>query len=320
MENETEVSTVAEAFNIPDEEVSASEVKEETVAKDTAKVDETPKGEVEKVVSETEVTDEKAEVAEVTEKSWTELGLPQYETLTKEQIAERVRTTNKLYGEATNEVGTLRKQVMSVVKDEVKPADSKETKKNILEAMPNLDAGDTLKFNEMYATNPVKAIMTFGGESIIKDMVKAELDNRVPKDIDAVVNERLGAVEFNSWLKQHDLTKDHPKIEWMKVVDKEYLAGQNRSYDELFELSNMWEAKEEGVEQVYGLMKKHPTMSLKEARSFVPKKTQTVDKDKILKDVKKLTNANHTDKQVRKADDTVEVFDSVQEAFDAVSE
>jgi hypothetical protein len=323
-----EVLSVQDAFDASDEELGITPVAEEkkdVKAEDTTvKVGETPKGEVEKTEikpeSKVETGEETAKTEVVAEKTWTELGLPQYDGLTKEQIAERVQFVNREYGKATNTVGELRKQINSVVSEAVKPDERKETKKSILEAMPPLSETETDEFNRIYVTeqNPVKAILQFAGEPI-KQMIREELKNQVPKDLDLMVAKKTDEIKYNTFLSQHDLTDDSPEVVWMKQVDTEYLIGQNRPYEELFELSQMWKAKEEGAEQVYSLMKKHPTMTLKEAKTYIPKKTaQTVDTKKIASDVKKLDNANHTSKTVQKSDNTLQNFSSVHEAFDSV--
>jgi hypothetical protein len=316
--------SVNDAFGASVEELEKefpTEAKAEVA--DVSVVDETKDGEVEKeIVSETQVADEtKSKTPETkvaVEKSWTELGLPQYEELTKEQIAERIRVTNKEYGRATSTIGELRKQIGSIVQDTVKPSESKETKKDILEAIPNLSESDTIKFNEMYVVNPAKAILTFGGDTI-KQMVRDELKNTVPKDLDEILTKKTEQERFITFLSKNNLTPDSPEIEWMKKVDTEYLTGQNRSYEELFELQTMWKNKAEGVEDVYDMMKRHPTMSISEAKGFVNKKVQTgqtVSKDKVVETVKKLNNANNTS-QTAKLSDDIPTYGSVEEAFNS---
>lgn len=318
-----EASTIAEVFSSTDEELGIEPVvKEEKIVEvdDTTVVDETQKGEVEKIEtgSETVVETDKVESeTEVTEKTWTDLGLPQYEGLSRAEVAERVKSTNRNYGEATNTVGELRKKLNTVINDTVKPSESKETKKSIIEAMPNLSASQTEEFNDIYAESPVKAIMQFGGESVIKQMVQEELKTRVPQDLEKIVSARTEQVQYEAFKAQHNLTDDSPEIVWMRTVDTEYLAGQNRSYGDLFKLCQAKKNKEEGFDQIYGLMKKHPTMSFDEAKTFIPKKqVQIVDKTKVEKNVNKLKNANHASQTTKVTDDNMETPGSVQEAFE----
>jgi hypothetical protein len=326
--------TVSDAFNTSVEELEKEFPTEVAIADEKVipVADETPVGEVVSagIKSETKVTDEvelgkkletETVVAETKEKTWTELGLPQYEGMTKEQVAERISFTNREYGRATNTIGELRKQIGSVVRNTIKPAESKDTKADILAAIPNLSESDTVKFNEIYATNPAKAILTFGGEGI-RQMVKDEIKSVVPKDLNEILTVKSEQERYNSFLLKNNLTPDSPEVEWMKTVDTEYLTGQNRSYDELFELQTMWKNKTEGVEDVYDMMKRHPTMSISEAKRFVQKTgatipvVQTVDKNKVQETIKKLNNANNTSQTVKTSED-IPVFNSVQEAFDS---
>ncbi|MFA5381895.1 MAG: hypothetical protein WC356_01930 [Candidatus Micrarchaeia archaeon] len=329
MENKGIIS-VSDAFNASDEELNTELPVEEAKKADEAVIsvsDETKDGEIEKteIESETVVADEKKDVkveaeAKATEKTWTELGLPQYEGLSKAEIAERVSITNREYGRATNTIGQLRKQIGTVV-DTQKPANSKETKEDVLAAIQNLDEAETVKFNAMYEVNPAKAILTYGGDAI-KEIVRAEIENRVPANLDVLLQKKADAEKFANFMSSHSDITDG-ELEWMKQVDTEYLAGQERPYEELYELSQMWKNKAENVEDVYNMMKKYPTMSIAEAKKFTTKAVPaatTVSKEKVAETVKKLTNANHTSQTSKTAEDIPDNIGSVQEAFDSVTD
>lgn len=314
-----EAKTVAEAFNIQDEVVK--EVVEDVTATDQVNAsvdDETQKGEVE-VKSEAQATEKQESEPAKTEPTWTELGLPQYEGMTKAEIAERISFVNKEYGRATNTIGELRKQINTAVSDTSRPSEAKEAKQNIVDSMPKLSTEDTIRFNQVYEESPVKAIMMFGGDSVIKKIAQDEISARVPKDIDTIFNEKLERLRYESFLEKHSLTENSPEVVWINEVKTNYLTGQNRPIEELYELSQMWKNKDETTEPVYTLMKKHPTMSLDEAKSFVRKPNpNAVDKAQIVNNVKKLNNVNHTSRTAKVSDDTMKTFNSVQEAFDSV--
>ncbi len=312
-----EVPSMTEVFSSTDEELEpvVEEEKEADVV-DTTVVDETPKGEVEEKVESTE-SKEEPEAKAVGEPTWTELGLPQYEGLTKSQVAERISFINKEYGRATNTIGELRKQIVSAVDSTVKPSESKETKKSILDAMPSLSEEETIKFNEVYAQSPAKAVMMFGGDTMVKQMVEELLEKKMPKNLDSILAEKTESIKLETFLAKNNLTIDSPEVEWMKKVDTEYLAGQNRPYDELYELCQMWQKKDGDSSKVYELMRKHPTMTLKEAKTLIPKKqAAVVDKTKVVNDINKLKNANHTSRTVKASEDNMQTAESIQEAFE----
>jgi len=339
-----ETKTIAEAFAEVKDEVVKDQVVEpakETEQSDVSVVDETQKGEVEKeVVSESEPEAEqkqeekpvekteqsgktgqfgKTEQFKKTEQSWTELGFPQYEGMSKAEIAERISFVNKEYGRATNTIGELRKQINTAINAQSNKSEQNSAKSDIVASMPKLSSQEAVAFNEMYEESPVKAIMAFGGDSVIKKIVQDEISARVPRDIDTILNERTEQIKYNSFLEKHSLTENSPEVLWINQVRSDYLTGQNRPIEELYELSQMWKNKDESCEQVYGLMKRHPTMTLSEAKGFVTKtNSNVVDKTKIVNNVKKLNNANHTSQTAKVSDDNMKVYASVQEAFDSV--
>jgi hypothetical protein len=318
-----EAQTVAEAFSVEDEAVATDPVVEEKEAAstDVSVVDETKNGEVEtgsESKLEAEVKQEEKPV-EKTEQSWTELGFPQYEGMTKAEIAERISFVNKEYGRATNTIGELRKQISAATNVEATKSEQKNAKSDIIASMPKLSPEQAIEFNEMYEQSPVKAIMMFGGDSVVKKIVQDEISDRVPKDIDTILNEKTERIRYETFLSNHSLTENSPEVLWINKVKTEYLTGQNRPIEELYELSQMWKNKDEYCKQVYSLMKRHPTMTLEEAKNFVPKKNSNmVDKAAIVNNVKKLNNANHTSQTTKVSEDNMKTFASVQEAFDSV--
>lgn len=343
MENKG-VSTVSDAFNITDEELEALEPSDGVKSAETTDspvVNETQQGEVVDKLEESEtkeVTDEpktvevkKEEIpaetivkTEEKEPSWAELGLPQYEGLTKKQIAERVATTNREYGRATNTIGELRKQIGSVVNDTIKPKDVVETKKDILASMPNLSESEIIQFNEVFSVNPARAILMFGGDTL-KQMFREEIDNKVPQNLNQILEKKAEEQQYHTFLGNHpEITE--AELDWMKVVDTEYLKGQNRPYDELYELSQMWKNKTDDVEDVYLTMKRHPTLSLSDAKRLSIKSisnvqpVKSISKESVEKTIKKLNNANHTSQSTQIADDVPDNIDSVQAAFDSVTD
>jgi hypothetical protein len=339
MSTEDKGITIADAFDTSPEELEKefpTEVKEADVevvpvidkpkdgeVEETGIESETKKVADETVVEETVKTVEPKKEQSVAEKTWTELGLPQYEGMTKEQVAERISLVNREFGRATNTIGYLRKQIISAVHDTVKPADVKDTKTDILASMPNLSESDAIKFNEMYEVNPAKAIFAFGGDTL-KQIVRDELENSVPNNLNEILNKRTEQERFNTFLTKNNLTKDSSEIEWMKEIDTnpEYLGGQNRAYDELFELCSMKKSNADGVEEIFSTMKRHPTLSIAEAKIFIGKKVEavptvkTVSKDKIKETVQKLNNANSTSQTAKIADD-IPTYGSVEEAFNS---
>ena len=243
------------------------------------------------------------EVEEVVEEKpaqvdWKKLGFDKFEGKTDQEVVDQIKFERQQLGHTVNMLGDLRREIADLKKPPVKEP---EKPKDVLGSIPELDDADAAKFNAMYEKNPIKAIMTYGGDPI-KQMVADAVKEQMPKGSVEDVKAEIAYSTFISTAKPKDI-----EVEQMQIFDKEeYLGKQNRSYDDLFGISKMWLTNEAGSEDIYNLMKKHPTLSFSEACSFVIKpkpevKKVKVDKEKIKETINKNKKADSHPKKKAKA-------------------
>ena len=100
------------------------------------------------------------------EKTWKDFGLNEFEGKSNEEIAQAIQELRRdrdyqasRYGKLSNEFGELRKQT-----SDKQP----ESKKELIDTIPDLTPGQVTDFNRIYEENPVKALIKFGGPHIEK--------------------------------------------------------------------------------------------------------------------------------------------------------
>ena len=244
-----------------------------------------------------EITEPKPDEPEVepvaetpAEPSWKDLGLDRYEGLTKEQIAREIKWINKQYGDHTHEVGELRKKIAELEsKTETKVVEEKP------EPRRGLTAAEVEDYNTLYEKDPVGAFIKYGEsdiQRIIDKRVEEKLQTILPDKLGKITDEQADAMEFENFNSRHDDAEEY--ISSMKILDDpKYLGTQKRKYDELYELVKLSETDDTQYQQVYALMKKHPTMSYKEAVSFTGSKiTPKTTRQQVVKEVEKIKQVN----------------------------
>ena len=253
------------------EEVDESEKEEDTDDSDDDKTEE----ESDEEKDDTEEEEKKSSV------DWVSLGFDKFKGKTDEEVVAQIKFERQQLGHTVNMLGDLRREIADL-KKQPPPKKEVEKPKDVVSSIPDLDDADAAKFNAMYEKNPIKAIMTYGGDSI-KQMVADAVKEAVPKESVQDVKEEIAYSTFLSTVKPSTL-----EVEQMKIFDKpEYLGGQARPYSDLYGLSKVWLADSEASEGVYELMKKHPTMTFEEANRFMAKPKKEVDKAKIKQTINK---------------------------------
>ena len=303
-----EFDQVWDAEEIPEQVDEETQEETEETPEDDAP-EETP--ETEEEVTEDEVAeDEPQEEGEVDESvDWSKYGLDNFSGKSMAEVAEQIKRERQSLGHTTNMLGDLRKQ-LNELKREPKREETPQKPKDVFESINDLSEEDTAKFNALYEKNPVKAIMTYGGKAVIEQIIADKV--KLP-DIDSKLEETKDKVEFNTFIASNPDVTD-VDIEQMKIFDDEqYLGNQGRTYSDLYGLARLWRNKDQRAEQIYMLMKKHPTMTFTEADKFVPKVTDKPDKEKIKSTVNK--NKNNKTKPVPVATSVVKA-ESFEDAWD----
>ena len=257
------------------EEVDESEKEEDTDDSDDDKAEEESD-------EEEDDTEEEAEEEKKSSVDWVGLGFDKFKGKTDEEVVAQIKFERQQLGHTVNMLGDLRREIADL-KKQPPPKKEVEKPKDVLASIPDLDDADAAKFNAMYEKNPIKAIMTYGGDPI-KEMVAEEVKRVVPKQESvAEVKEEIAYSTFVNTVKPTAL-----EVEQMKIFDKpEYLGSQARPYADLYGLSKIWLSDSVASEGVYELMRKHPTMSFDEASNFMAKPKKEVDKAKIKQTINK---------------------------------
>lgn len=298
-----EVETVEEVV----EEVAEPAPEPEEAAQETTEV-EPEEGEPEKAV-------ETAEPEDDTEDSWAKYGLDKFDKMSREEIADYVHWRNRVDGRQSQELGELRKKV----KDVTEPA-TKQDKVDFLDSIPDLTSTQVEDFNAIYAVNPVKAMMKYGKDNM-KSIMKEVLSDSLPEQLKEVVGSTKDSIEYANFVSKHDDSQEH--IPMMQILDgTEYLGGQARGYDELYNLSKMANSRDNLYQATYGNMKKYPNMTFIAAKKIAslevrPKSAKT--RAEIEKEVKKVDSVNPTAKKKRTSN-AVGVHANIDEAFDSVED
>lgn len=309
-EEENKEATLDEAWD----NAELEEEKEEKTEEGKEVVEEVVEEVVKEVVKEEvveevveEIVDDKKEDAkkepepkeEVSRVDWESLGFDKFKGKTDQEVVEQIKADRQNLGHTVNLLGDLRRENAELIKQSAKEPVKEEKPKDILSSIPKLNDADKAKFNAIYEESPIEAIMTYGGDTI-KLMVADAVKEAMPKGSVDDVKAEIAYSAFINTAKPNAI-----ELEQMEIFDEEkFLGKQARSYDDLFELSKMWLAKETGSKDIYDLMKKHPTISFSEACSFVIKpeaEKVKVDKEKIKETINKNKKADSHPKHVAQA-------------------
>lgn len=260
------------------------------------------------------------------EKPWEKLGLKRFDGMTQEQIAadilqiERdVAWRKSVVDRQGEELGALR----TFKKDKETPEEKPQEEAPL--EMPEMTEGEVLDFTQIYQTNPIKAVLKYGGD-YIKNMITTQIKDSLPENIKSAVETSMGeqqdSLAYTNFLQRHeDLTTEQDSM--MRVLDKEeYLGGQSRPYEDLYQLTvlcNPGSTPDPLYQPTYDLMKQHRTMSLKQAKMFAKQQTLTGETDKtrenLKKDVESIDAVNTTSTR-KKVSNKVKDYKTVDEAFD----
>lgn len=284
-EKTEELKTIDEAWN---EDVDVEEEVEEEVEDEKKEVEDEEKDE--DVTEQVKTGDDNEKEKEENKVDWKALGLDVFEGKSQKEVAEQILFERKQLGHTTNMLGELRREISQLKTKPEKVEKTVEKPKSVLEEIKELDEADTAKFNALYDKNPIKAIMTYGGDTI-KDFIAEEVKKSVP-DVSGVLQETKDKIEYNSFLSSNDDVTESDMAQIRIFNDEQYLGEQERSYADLYGLAKLWRNKDERAEKVYSLMKKHSTMSFSEACTFVPERKSEVNKEKIKQTVNKNKTTN----------------------------
>lgn len=327
-----------ESFQTLDNAFQGTDEQESTEAAETATTETLKAEEEAATTTETEVVEtadaDTAKVKETAEESeaetkeqlWSELGLERYDGMTKEQIAKDILWLRRISNRQAQEVGKLRK--LKVEHSAVEKAEKEVAEKvDPLDLISDLTPTQLADFNELYEQNPTRAILKYGGD-YIKTMVADGIKNVLGTDVKKVVEESLSQKEEDlayKLFKQNHPDDAEEQLPMMEVLDSpEHLGGQHRDYEELFQLSKLAANKDPIYGAVYGIIKKHPTVSLDEAKIFAKQqstsKTNAAARRQTIKQEVGAIDTVNTATTKNKVAAKVKQFNTIDQAFESSSE
>lgn len=327
-ETKVEVRDIEEEFsNVMQTNTEDTPATEETTeTEEKATTEEAPEAPVKEEVS------EEAETAATTTevKTWKDLGLEDFEGKSQEEIAQLIVQSrresehrDKVYGDQTNVVGDLRKQIAEaeakITEVEAKKKESGIKEPDLLDQLPEMTEGEILDFNAIYEKNPVKALFKYARpvlEKMTASQVTKALEGKVEGAVDESIAQQKDNIAYTNFAGRHEDAEKFTPL--MQLLDGEnYLGGQKRSYEELYQLAKLGPHAQGVVadplyQPIFQLMAKHDSMSFGEALSFAKQGTaaeeKAVEKRKeVKKTIDKIDSVNTTSKGTPKSKGTKEL-------------
>ena len=256
-----EVKTMDEAFKDviePSKDVVATEETQGTTA---AVTDET-----------TQVATEETTQGKVVEKSWKDFGLDNLEGKSTEQIAQEISYRNKLYGDQSNEIGTMKRKLQEA---ETKVADfeklaGREPEKKIVDQMTE---GQLADFYRDMESDPRKAISNLIKGSLTDEIKAAVLESVKEQGTpgsDEKLSEAVNSIEWRNFTERNPDWQDYYGM--MNVLTGEEHFGGNRPFDEVYQLAKLSKTNEPLYRATYQFMATHDKMSFAEAMDYAQMK------------------------------------------------
>ena len=322
-----------ETFNDLDAAFHKEDVKEqealdkEVPAEKPKTTDEAADAKIEqKVDVEIEQKDEKAKDEQPKEATgedvWSALGHSEFSGKTEKEIAailkqkqEEVDYHNLLYGQQSNELGTLRKKVEELGRQAAETPGP--------EDKPDLSGKDLEEFHDLLVSDPMGAFRKYYGPEI-DSLVQKKLEDAMTSTdgpVSQKLAEQMDAIGLNQLLVHHSDVKEH--LSEMNALDApESLGKQKRPHEDIYQLAKLWKSKDANWEPTYQLMAKYPQMPFTEANAIaISQQTSQAEsdtqKEKVIDQVESIKQATPK-KTTKTRTEKAEVFSSVDEAWDSV--
>jgi len=250
MAKEQEVKTLDDAFS--DDSNFIGTVKDDAGQVSTDTPETQPETDADKTAEE-----KTAETAEQAFK-WGKFGLDRYDTMSPEQIAEDVRYRQRLYGDQANELGELRKR-SAEAKAELEKFKQLATgsEKKVEAKIADMTMGELQDFYAAMEKNPRAAIQGLLGDNFRQSLVE-EITNQLNESIGPQMKDATSSAALEAEFR--DFTTRHP--DWreqygaMEVLTQEEHLGQDRTYEDIYQLAKLAQTDESLYKATYQLMRK----------------------------------------------------------------
>lgn len=265
---------------------------------------------------------EKVETVTPQEKTWKDLGFPEYENLSREDIAVQLKQRKKerdylndVYGRQANELGELRKQQVEKPKEPEEPD------------FPEMSEPELIAFKMAYEQNPAQALANYLTPHLEK-MTERKIQEAVNAGFEGPLGKTL--MKQTEQLELGHLMVVHPDAKdcmaEIKTLDSEKSLGpQRRPYEELYQLAQLWKNKDPYFNSVYALMAQHPTIAIQQAQSFALSERAS-SKEETDAELEQIEQENrdadklNPKRTVKSAGAQTQVFSDIGEAWDSIQD
>ncbi len=320
-EQKEQIPDIDAAF---DDEQSTSEV-EDAEAQTTETAGQTPAKEKGSESESTAEVEQKQDVVEQDKDEWTKAGMPEFSGKSPDDIAKILKQRyaedehrRQVLGRQAQELGEIRKRMDEF--EQARTAPEQAQKKDV--TITPLSEQELDDFNELWAQHPGAALQKYAS-NVFKEIVQQALSEQLAGNgaIGQHIRRNTEAVQQEiAWNNLCAKAPDAPQyIPKMRVLDDPQNLGQQaRSTDELYALAKLHDEDKPLYEAVYVLCKKHPTLSVEEAKRFASQQVHGQEaaeakKRQLAAKVQKVDIANNTAVGRKAAQEKVMTID---EAFD----
>lgn len=226
---------------------------------------------------------EEAAAEEVKEKTYAELGLNErYDSMTREQLAEDIKSRNTSFGHQTEVVGQLREQLQTYEEQLAGVKKAADLPAEVKAAAKKMSPQELDRWLQDLQTDPHAAI-----RGLLGDNFGRRSDDELSKLIEKQVNEGLQGYHGYTEEQAVRADPDYPVFaNYIEYLQKPEHFGNTRSPRELLEFGRLITADKEAGNAVYDAMKRFPGVPMKECIHMVNGRPKAnVDADKIRREV-----------------------------------
>lgn len=240
--------------------------------------------------TETEPEPEQEQATAQSSLDWSQHGLPQFAGRDPQEIAQYVRFRERQYGQQANELGELRR-----IKDEYEKLRQQFTKEQPKTEKPEDFDYKLQAFADQFNTNPWDAVNKY----IVPDITEkiySQVYEKLQGEIEPKLQQQAETMQVNQEWKQ--FADSHPDYDqhvdtMRQLMDGQYL-GDNRPFDEYYNLSKLYQTNQKLAVESYNLMSRG--LSFTEAKKYAeavisqPAATQQ-QKESLRREVSQATRA-----------------------------
>ncbi len=216
-------------------------------------------------------------------RKWSEFGLDRYDKMDREKIAADVNYRNKLYGDQSNEIGTIR-QERDALKTKIEQMTAISTGKGseVSKEIEAMSPGQLTDFYEQFEKDPRQALM-----SLLGDKVKG---GRSEEDLKKIIAENVqeALFQYHGFSEAEGVKRNRPEYaeheQYIEMLSEEKYLGKVRSYEDILDFAVLEKENSTLAPLVYKKLKAYPKMSFVDCRKFSELELRSPDTEQAKKD------------------------------------